>query len=134
MFNPYVLLGLLVFWVASVAGAYWKGHTAAQDAARAAYATELEHTIAAHNEDALADMEAAREAGVRDAAAKTKVVTITNEVERIIHEKPAPVICRVTDDTFRLLQLAVSVANGTDPSASESVPKSSPGVGSATKP
>jgi len=125
MINPYILLGLLVFWLASVAGAYYKGAGAAQDAIRAEYATKLEETIAEHRENALIDMEAAMEAGRRDAKARTRTVTITNEVERVIHANPAPADCRVHPDTFRLLQSAVANANGASPDTPGAMPDAS---------
>ena len=123
MMNPYVLLGLLVFWLASVSGAYLKGHSAAHDQARAQYATDLEKAIAKHEEDAAIDMQAAREAGQAEAKARVKTVTVTNTVERILYEKPSPANCRVTDDTFKLLAAAVQIANGADPDATGAVPK-----------
>jgi hypothetical protein len=119
--NPYILLGLLVFWLASVTGAWFKGSQHAQDAARAQYATDLEKAIAKHEEDAAIDMQAAREAGQAEAKARVKTVTVTNTVERILHEKPAPANCRVTDDTFKLLAAAVQIANGADPDATKPV-------------
>ena len=119
-----MLLGLIVFWLASVTGAYFKGHQNAQDAARAHYATELETSIKAANETAQADIAAAREAGKREARAKVRTVTVTNEVERIIHAKPAPVECRLEPDVFNLLRVAVAVANNTDTDTTKPVPTS----------
>ena len=74
--------------------------------------------------DALIDMEAALEAGKREAVVRTKTVTLTNEVERIIREKPAPAECRVTDDVAKLLRVAIAIANGeTDTPAADSLPE-----------
>lgn len=131
---PWILLGLLIFWLASVSGAYYKGHTAAQEAARAQYATQLEQSIAEHNENAVIDAQAAREAGERSAKARTRTVTITNEVERVIHEKPAPAVCRLTADTFSLLTVAVQVANGTDTGSALKLLDSGNGAKPALKP
>lgn len=126
MANPWVLLGLVLFWAASMGGAYYKGHTAAQDAARAHYATELEATIKEHNENALIDAQAAREAGERDAKAKVRTVTITNTVEKVLHDTPSPANCRLSPDAFGLLVAAVKVANGTDTDAAGAVPSAIP--------
>ena len=112
--NPWLLLGLLVFWLASVSGAYYKGSQHAQDAARAQYATDLEASIQKANETAKADIEAARAAGQKEAKARLRTVTVTNTVERILHEKPSPAICRVNDDAFALMLATVQIANGTD--------------------
>lgn len=127
MTNPYILLGLIVFWMVSVTGAYFKGVQHAEDKAKAEYSKQLEDTIQQHNADALVDMEAARAAGILDAKAKTRTVTITNEVERVIHDNPAPAACRITDDTFRLLQSAIQVANG-DPDSTKLLPQSGTGL------
>ena len=128
MFNAWLLLGLLVFWLTSVGGAYYKGRGAAQDEARAQYATQLEQTIAEHREDALIDMEAAREAGQREARARTRILTVTNEVEKVLYAKPAPPECRLASDTFSLLRVAVQLANGSDPDPAKPVPIPAPAV------
>lgn len=132
--NPYLLLGIGVAWLASVGAAYYKGSEAAENRARAEHATQLERTIAEHNETAAIDMAAALEAGKREAKVRTKVVTLTNEVERIIHAKPAPPDCRVQSDTLKLLVLAAEVANGTDTPASGAVPSGTGKAAPAGKP
>jgi len=134
MMNPWLTLGLLVFWIASVAGAYVKGFDRAQDKARAEYAGHLEKAVADANEDALIDMEAAREAGQREAAVRTKVVTLTNEVERVIREKPAPADCRLQPDTLKLLNVAISIANNADTDSATGVPQPGPKAAPAAKP
>ena len=127
MLNPYILLGLLVFWLASVSGAYYKGHAAAQDVARAQYATELEASIAKQQKDAQIDVAAALEAGKKEAKVRVKTVTLTNTVERVLHEKPAPVVCRISDDTFKLMLAAVQIANGIDAGEDAHKPVPKPG-------
>ena len=129
MLNPYILLGLVIFWIASVTGAYLKGHSIAEDQAKAAYSKQLDAAIASHNEDALVDMQAAREAGEREARARVVTRTITNEVTKVIHEKPSPAICRWDDPSVGLLQRAVEAANDLAPAA-----KSVPDAGSPVKP
>lgn len=120
--NAYFMLGLLVFWLASVTGAYFKGSAAAQDAARAAYAVQLESAITEHNATAQADVEAARAAGQKEAKIRTKVVTVTNTVEKVLHEKPADPICKLNPATFELLLASVALANGTDPDTASKLP------------
>ena len=132
--NPYILLGLAVFWAVSVGGAYFKGSQHAQDAARAQYATDLESAIAESRENAVIDMQAAREAGERDARARTRTVTVTNEVERVIHAQPAPAVCRLNPDAFRLLGAAVEIANGADTDPAKPMPDAGPKTRPAGKP
>ena len=120
--NPWLILAVVLAIGAAGVGGYFKGSTDAENRARARYSTELEATIAQHNENAVIDMQAAREAGEREAKARVKTVTITNEVERVIHDKPAAPECRLTADAFSLLRAAVQVANGTDTSPAITVP------------
>jgi hypothetical protein len=121
------MLGLLVFWLASVAGAYYKGGAAVENLMRAEHATQLEKTIAEHNEDAAIDMQAALEAGRKEAKVRTKVVTLIQEVNNAIASKPAPAECRVTDDVLKLMRVAIAIANGeADPPAADSLPNPGP--------
>ena len=133
MLNPYALLGLVLFWIASVGAAYYKGGVHAENAAKAEYSKQLDAAIAAHNEDALVDMQAAREAGEREARAMVVTRTINNEVVRIIREKPSDAICRWDSDSFRLLGDAIKAASNLAP-ASIAVPDAGNAVKPAGKP
>lgn len=117
MLNPYVLLGLLVFWLASVTGAYFKGHTAAENAARAQYATELEATIAEHNKNAVIDMQAAAEVAAKESAARTRQAMLRNQTVKVIHEKPSPAVCDLDDGRMQLVAQSVAAANNEDAAA-----------------
>src|SRR3990167_6122293 len=111
MFNPWLILGAVLFWMASVGTAYYKGGINAENAAKAEYSRQLESAIKEANEDALIDMQAAREVGQREARAKVITRTITNEVVKVIHEKPMPAVCRWDADSARLLDDAIKAAN-----------------------
>jgi len=111
MFNPWVILGAVLFWIASVTIAFFQGESREADRAKAEYSRQLESAIKEANEDALVDMQAAREVGQREARAKVITRTITNEVVKVIHEKPMPAVCRWDADSARLLDDAIKAAN-----------------------
>ena len=123
MFNPWILLGLLVFWLASVGGAYYKGSQNAQEEARAQFASQLEATIQAHNADAEIDMNAAFEWGQRNSIAKTKSNEIRGQANDAIRAQPLAVTCNWDTATFGLLTSAVKAASELDPAASERLSK-----------
>lgn len=129
MLNPWVILGIVLFWGASVTGAYLKGHSIAKDQAKAEYSRQLESSIAEANADALVDMQAAREVGEREARARVITRTITNEVTKVIHGKPSAAVCRWDDDSGKLLERAVEAANDLAPA-----PKPVPSAGPRLKP
>ena len=109
--NPYLILGAVLFWIASVTIAFFQGESREADRAKAEYSRQLESAIKEANEDALIDMQAAREVGQREARAKVITRTITNEVVKVIHEKPMPAVCRWDADSARLLDDAIKAAN-----------------------
>jgi len=109
--NPYLILGAVLFWIASVTVAFFQGESREADRAKAEYSRQLESAIKAANEDALIDMQAAREVGQREARAKVITRTITNEVVKVIHERPMPAVCRWDADSTRLLDDAIKAAN-----------------------
>ena len=129
MFNPWLILGAVLFWMASVGAAYYKGGVHAENAAKAEYSRQLESAIKEANDNAQIDMQAAREVGQREARAKVITRIITNEVVKVIHEKPMPAVCRGDADSTRLLDDAIRAANDLAPAA-EPVLK----PGSPTKP
>ncbi len=133
MLNPWVILGAVVFWLASVGTAYYKGGVHAENKAKAEYSRQLESAISEANDNALIDMQAAREIGQREARAKVITRTITNEVVKVIHEKPLPAICRWDADSARLLNESIKAANDLAPAA-EPVPKPGSPVKPASKP
>jgi hypothetical protein len=111
MLNPYVLLGVLIFWLASVTGAYFKGSTAAENKARAAYAATLEQTIAEHNANAVIDMQAAAKVAADEATARTRTAMLRNRTTEVIHEKPMPVSCNLDDGRLQLIAESIAAAN-----------------------
>ena len=109
--NPYVLLGLGIFYLASVAGAYFKGGQIERDHAKAEYSKQLEGEIKQANENALIDMEAARAWGESNAKIVTKFREVQGETRTVVVEKPMPAVCNLGPDRMRLLQTAISIAN-----------------------
>ena len=127
--NPYLILGAVLFWMASVGAAYYKGGVHAENAAKAEYSRQLESAIKEANDNAQIDMQAAREVGQREARAKVITRTITNEVVKVIHEKPMPAVCRWDADSTRLLDDAIKAANDL-----QATPKRVPDAGNTPKP
>ena len=109
--RPGILLGLLVFWLASVTGAYFKGSEAAQEAARAQYATQLEATIAEHNADSLIDMESALAWGEANAKAKTRFSEVKNVALEAISAAPLAANCSWDKPSFDALLAAIKESN-----------------------
>lgn len=125
--NPYTILGgalalVIVFGFGAWVGWDYRDGKVAQEKL-----TAVNDAIKEHNDDVAIDIDAAITAGVIDAKARTRTVTITNEVERLIHDKPAPPDCRVADTVFDKLRLAIQVANG-DPDTPRSVPSTGTGL------
>ena len=114
LLNPWVILGIVLFWGFSMAGAYLKGSQVAQDAARAAYATSLEQTIAEANKNAVIDMAAAAEVAARESAARTRAAMIRGQTVKVIHEKPSPAVCNLDAGRMQLVAAAVAAANSED--------------------
>ena len=109
--NPYLILGAVLFWIASVTVAFFQGESREADRAKAEYSRQLESAIKEATEVSLIDMQAAREVGQREARSKVITRTITNEVVKVIHEKPMPAVCRWDADSARLLDDAIKAAN-----------------------
>ena len=118
MLNPYVILGIVLFWGFSMAGAYLKGSQVAQDAARAQYAESLEQTIAQHNKNAVIDMQAAAKVAADEATARTRTAMLRSRTNEVIRANPSPVTCAWPADRFGLLVTAVQEANGDSADAS----------------
>ena len=112
MLNPWMLIGLAVFWLASVTAAFFKGESVMEDRVRAQHATELERTIKQHNENAVIDMAAAAEAAARDATARTRAQMLRNQANAAIQIRPMPVVCSLNSERMRLLTASVEAANG----------------------
>ena len=114
--NLTMMAVLALVYVLSVAGAsvtgYYKGRTSAENKARAQYATQLEQTIAEHNEDAAIDMLAAAEWGEANAKVRTKYIQIRSAANEATASNPAPANCALDPKRFGLLQLAIETANG----------------------
>lgn len=106
--NPYVILAVVLFYVASVGGAGWKG-----------YALGIEHQVAAEAE-ARQDYEKGRDAALQAAAQELakldiKQVTIRQKAETITREVPVYTDCKHDDRTMRLLNDALAPPGAESP-------------------
>jgi hypothetical protein len=118
VFNPYVLLGALIFLAVACAGSYLKGYKNAENAAKAAYADSLSDAIANARETARIDTEAA----VKLAEARQKVRVEFKErvvtVEKLINANPSPRECRIPDAAVGLINELINGANSEKKSGS----------------
>lgn len=113
MMNPYVLLAVFLFYVGSVGGAYFFGRSDGGELEKAK-AAEIQEVVNAAKE------------GMISAAAKAiseievKHVTIRQQLEKEVVEKPVYRECRHTPDGLRYLNQALT--NSDEPAPSDLVP------------
>ena len=109
MFNPWLILGIVLMIAGAGVTGYFKGSKHAQDAARAAHATALESAIKDANERATIDARALidyeRERQVTRTVYVDKIKTITET----IHAQPTN--CTVPADYRVRLNAIIDTAN-----------------------
>jgi hypothetical protein len=110
--NPYVILGVVVFWLASVGGAAWKGmeYQKGQDAVVQLEA--VDKAVADANAQSQKDRNLAVIQAQRNTAAQTRVAMIRSQVNAAIQDHPQSDSCNWDQPTFSLLADAVNAANG----------------------
>ncbi len=133
MLNPYVMLGLVLFWIASVGAAYYKGGVNKENEVKAEYSRQLESSIKEANDNALIDMQAAREVGEREGRAKARTVYIKGQTQLVFKDNPQPALCNWDSKSFGLLNDAIQATNDLTGAAS-AVPSVRPAVKPAAKP
>ena len=129
MMNPWIILGAVLFYAASMAGAYFKGGQHERNAAKAEYSRQLESSIAEANANAQIDMQAAREVGEREGRARARTVVIQGEAQVVFRDNPQPRVCDWTQPAFSVLQRAIESANDL-----AATPKPVPDAGARLKP
>src|SRR3990167_10013273 len=107
MLNPWLLLGAVLFWLASMAGAYFKGVDVAENEAKAEYSKQQDAAIKEANDNALIDMQAAREVGEREGRARAKTIVIRGKAEVVFRDNPQPRVCDWSEPAFSLLDAAI---------------------------
>jgi len=115
MLNPYVILGLVLFWGASCVGSYLKGSEVAQNEAKARFSEQLEATIAQAREDSVIDMMAATEAEAKRHKSRIVYRDRIVKVKESINE--IPVACVIPDGAVGMFNDAIRNANDSTPSA-----------------
>jgi len=131
--NPYVLLGLLLFWLASVAVAGWAGWDYRDGKVAKEKLDAVTEAIEEHNANSEIDMQAAYEWGESKAKVRTIYANVRNEVASVVAAAPAPASCSLDPDRLRLLNLAIATANAGKGAAS-GLPDTSPKADPAIKP
>ena len=107
-----ILILVAAFGLGAYVGWDYRDSKVAQEVAKAQGAA-----IEAHNEDAAIDMAAAREAGERDALAKTRFATARSNANEAIRAAPLAATCNWDKPSFDGLLVAIKEANGDSKSA-----------------
>lgn len=115
MFNPYLLLGALIFLLVACAGSYFKGYKNAENAAAAKHAVALEEQIKQSREAAAIDTKAAVAAEAKRQKSRVEFKDRVVTVKEYINAKPIPAECVIPDNAVRLLNDIIRNAN--DPTA-----------------
>lgn len=112
--KPWLILGGVVIWVASIAGSYMFGDTNGENRQKV-HENEIKQAIEDTREQA--------KLGAADAIAKQKVkhTVIQGKVQTIIKDNPVYRDCEHTDDAFRLLNDAIT--GGTGRNSDSSLPQ-----------
>ena len=119
MINPYLIVGLIVFWLASCAGVYFKAIDIERDACKARQVEAIEATLKQAREDSVIDMMAATEAEA--ARHKSRIVYRDRivKVKESINEIPTS--CAIPAAAVGMFNDAIRNANDSTPT-----PKSVP--------
>lgn len=104
MLNPYLLLGLAIFWAVSCAGAYFKGRSAGSESVQ----IKWDKAIADQRDREQAATQAAS-TKLESGNAKAKVVyrTITQTVDKVVEKPVYRSIC-LDDDGLRVANEALT--------------------------
>ena len=114
MLNPWIILAIVIAIGGAGVSGYAKGRHDANADAIVAQQKAVDATIAAHNADTIIDMTAAYERGQAEAKVRVVTRTIQGEAAAVTASAPLPANCRLDADRMKLLNRAVSVANGED--------------------
>ena len=115
MMNPYLLLGAVVFWLASVVTAGWMGWDYRDGKVAQQQKRAIDSAIKEHNDDVAIDMQAAFEWGARRTAAQSKSDAQTGAIAGDTLAHPLPADCRLAPDSVRVLNNSVKLANDLTP-------------------
>ena len=114
--NPYILIGTVILWTASLAVTYTYAHSTGKTKEALKHA-EIKLAIEATREMA--------RQGAADAIAKNKIkhTIIQGKVQTIIKDNPVYRDCEHTDDAFRLLNESITGKSTTGRNSSDSLPR-----------
>lgn len=130
LLNPWVLLALAVVLAGSNFYSYNLGGDHKENEVKAHYAELQDKAIKEANDNALIDMQAAREVGARESRARVNTVYIKGKAELIFRDNPQPpLVCDWKPDAFSVLNDAIKAANDL-----AGATKPVPDAGSVTKP
>lgn len=116
LLNPWILLGLVLAWGASMGGSFWYGQKTKEDSMLAQEARD-------EKVQQLASQAAA--SATAEAIAKIKITnqTIKQEIQREIQTNTVYRECRHTDDQLRRINEAITGVRSPEPSGSGIVPR-----------
>lgn len=131
MLNPWVLLGLVLFWIASVTGAFFGGtsYEAGQQAKARQEAITAALADAAANAEV--DKQAAIAAAKKEGIAAGRAAALRGRGNEAIRAEPLATSCNWGTQSFGVLIAAVRDANGAapaDPGLPDAVRKSNGAV------
>ena len=112
MLNPWLILGLVIFWIVSIAGSAYKGaeYQKGQDAQ--AQLEAVQKAVADANEQAAKDKNLAIVQAQRNTAAQTRASIVRSQANVAIAASPQPTQCDWDVPSFTSLRDAIAVANG----------------------
>src|SRR3990167_6354945 len=105
--NPWLILAAVLFWGVSVTIAFFQGESREADRAKAEYSKQQDAAIKEANDNALIDMQAAREVGEREGRARAKTIVIRGKAEVVFRDNPQPRVCDWSEPAFSLLDAAI---------------------------
>lgn len=133
MINPWVILGVIAVWLASIAGTYYEAAKITENRITAAQMKATDKAVADAKADAEVDygvqQQLALEAQKHDLLKTQKHAGVVKATQA----DPASVSCRMSDATFSVLNDSLTAADAASPAAS-AVDGAVPGVNPSGRP
>lgn len=112
MFNPWVILAAVIFWGASVTGAFIKGEGTQHTKEVAAAKDQQDQAVQQAKDEAAIDYGVAQTLALEQQKRELLRATNSGKVAKVLATDKAAVNCRLGDDSFSVLRNSLSAANG----------------------
>lgn len=130
MLNPWVIIGLLVFYATSMGGALYEGAALQRDKTEAGQKAAVDQAVSEAKADAAIDYSVQQEQALELQKHELLKTANNKKVAKAIQADPASTTCRMSDSTFSVLKSSISASNsGAPTSASDSAVPVSDGTG-----